>query len=150
RQHPRGAHAHGADALAVPDLRVGQAPRPLGAGGGDRGHRRGQGPLMAGGPVPLLAASEARIAVDGVTAIDRLTLATEGDHVLVAGDTRALFAAITGVPLADPAAPEGDDGALPGEAFVVAGTLSVAGHSVAERAHLATIGAAPLDPPLPP
>jgi ABC-2 type transport system ATP-binding protein len=99
---------------------------------------------------PLLAAHEARIAVDGVTAIDRLTLETKGDHVLVAGDTRALFAAITGIPLADPAVAEGEEGELPGEAFVVAGTLALAGCSVAARAHVASMGAAPLDPPLPP
>jgi ABC-2 type transport system ATP-binding protein len=95
---------------------------------------------------PVLSASEARIAVDGVTAIDRLTLETKGDHVVVAGDARALFAAITGVPLADPAA---DDG-LPGEAYVTAGTLTLAGAAVAQRAHLRVMGAAPLDPPLPP
>ena len=95
----------------------------------------------------LLSASEARIAIDGVTAIERLTLESRGDHVAIAGEPRALMAAITGVPLADPSAQDGDP---PGEALVVAGSLSIAGHDVAERAHLATIGAAPLDPPLPP
>lgn len=100
--------------------------------------------------VPLLAATDARVAVDGVTALDRLTLETRGDHVLLAGDTRALFAAITGVPLADPAAEPGEEGELPGEAYVVAGTLALAGRSVGERAHLAAMGAAPHDPPLPP
>lgn len=96
----------------------------------------------------VISATDARIAVDGVTAIDRLTLETRGDHVLCAGDTRALFAAITGVPLADPAA-EGDE-ALAGEAYVVAGALALAGRSVVDRAHVASMGAAPLDPPLPP
>ena len=48
---------------------------------------------------PLLVAQEARIAVDGVVAIDRLTFSTIGDHLLFAGDPAALFAAITGVPL---------------------------------------------------
>ncbi|APR84002.1 Molybdenum transport ATP-binding protein ModC [Minicystis rosea] len=99
---------------------------------------------------PLLAASEARIAVDGVTAIDRLTLETKGDHVVLAGDVTALFAAITGVPLADPRAGEAEEGELPGEAYVVAGTLALAGRSVADRAHVPAMGAAPLDPPLPP
>jgi ABC-2 type transport system ATP-binding protein len=94
----------------------------------------------------VLEAEEARVAVDGVTAIDRLTLTTSGDHVLVGGDARALFAAITGVPLADP---EADEGALPGEAFVVAGALRLVGRSVGERAHVAVMGAAPLDPPMP-
>jgi ABC-2 type transport system ATP-binding protein len=96
---------------------------------------------------PLLSAIEARIAVDGVTAIDRLTLETRGDHVAIAGDPRSLFAAITGVPLADPAAFEG---ALGGEALVIAGSLALAGRDVARRAHLAAMGAAPHDPPLPP
>ncbi|MFT3773898.1 MAG: ABC transporter ATP-binding protein [Minicystis sp.] len=105
---------------------------------------------MSDTTVPLLAATEARIAVDGVTAVDRLTLATTGDHVLLAGDTRALFAAITGVPLADPTKPEDEEGELPGEAYVAAGTLTLVGRSVGDRAHLAVMGAAPLDPPLPP
>lgn len=94
----------------------------------------------------VLIAEEARVAVDGVTAIDRLTLTTAGDHVLLGGDARALLGAITGVPIADPQA---DEGELPGEAYVVAGSLRLAGRSVAERAHVAAMGAAPLDPPMP-
>lgn len=97
---------------------------------------------------PLLSAQGARIAVDGVTAIDGLTLETRGDHVAIAGEPRALMAAITGVPLADPA--DDDEGAPSGEALVVAGTLSLAAKDVASRAHLGVMGAAPLDPPLPP
>lgn len=96
---------------------------------------------------PLLAATDARVAVDGVTAIDRLTLETRGDHVALAGEPRALMAAITSVPLADPS---GDADALSGEALVISGSLTLAGCDVGARAHLATMGAAPLDPPLPP
>ena len=105
---------------------------------------------------PVLAASEARIAVDGVTAIERLTLTTTGDHVIIAGDPRALFAAITGVPVSSSGSRRAaggsgeDDGELPGEAYVVAGTLALVGHSVADGAHVTVMGAAPLDPPLPP
>lgn len=95
----------------------------------------------------LLFAEDARIAVDGVTAIDRLTLGTRGDHVVLAGDPRSLLAALTGVPLADPA---GDPDGPPGEAIVAAGTLLFAGKSVADGAHRALMGAAPRDPPLPP
>lgn len=105
----------------------------------------------AGGPAPrpaLLSAEGARIAVDGVTAVDGLTLETRGDHVAIAGDPRALMAAITGVPLADPTAE--DDGGPPGEALLVAGRLALAGRDVGGRAHLSAMGAAPLDPPLPP
>lgn len=117
---------------------------------------------------PLLVAAEARIAVDGVVAIDHLTLSTTGDRVLFAGEAGALLAAITQVPMsarvgtlsashpakgrAHPSsrALEDDDEALSGEASVVAGSLRLAGHEVAEGAHVAEMGAAPLDPPLPP
>jgi ABC-2 type transport system ATP-binding protein len=103
---------------------------------------------------PVLAAVEARIAVDGVTAIERLTLTTIGDRVLVAGDPRALFAALTGVPVSSSgaarAAPgDEDDAPPPGEACVVGGTLALVGRSVEGGAHVAVMGAAPLDPPLP-
>jgi ABC-type multidrug transport system ATPase subunit len=39
---------------------------------------------------------------------------------------------------------------MPGELYVVGGTLLLAGKSVAEAAHVAIMGAATLDPPLPP
>lgn len=97
---------------------------------------------------PVLSAAGARITVDGVIAIDHLTLETKGDHVVLAGDTRALLAAVTGVPLADPAST--DEADPPGEAFVSAGRLALAGRDVSARAHLAVMGAAPLDPPIPP
>src|SRR5262249_35726066 len=48
------------------------------------------------------------------------------------------------------AVPRGDEPEMPGEAYVVAGTLLLAGRSVADAAHVAVVGAAPLDPPLPP
>ena len=115
---------------------------------------------------PLLVAEEARIAVDGVVAIDRLTFSATGDHLLFAGDPAALFAAITGVPLSSRrgarpvltgkaaraalASSDDLDEELPGEAYVVAGALLLAGRSVAEAAHTSLMGAAPLDPPLPP
>ncbi|MFS8067918.1 MAG: ABC transporter ATP-binding protein, partial [Byssovorax sp.] len=116
--------------------------------------------------LPLLRAEEARVAVDGVVVIDRLSLVTTGDHVLFAGDPSALFAALSGVPLssrrgarpaltgkaarADQASFDELDEELPGEAYVVAGTLHLAGRNVAEGAHVTLMGAAPLDPPLPP
>ncbi|MEO5727449.1 MAG: hypothetical protein ABI134_30795, partial [Byssovorax sp.] len=116
--------------------------------------------------LPLLRAEEARVAVDGVVVIDRLSLVTTGDHVLFAGDPSAFFAALTGVPLSsrrgarpaltgkaarvDQASFDELDEELPGEAYVVAGTLHLAGRNVAEGAHVTLMGAAPLDPPLPP
>jgi ABC-2 type transport system ATP-binding protein len=105
---------------------------------------------------PLLEAREARIAVDGVVAVESLTLAATGDRVVFAGDAGALFAAISGVPRSAggggrvPGTGGPGDGEMPGEAYVVAGTLLVAGKSVAEGAHVAVSGVAPLDPPLPP
>lgn len=105
---------------------------------------------------PLIEAREARIAVDGVIAIERLTLATTGDRVVLAGDVGALLGALTGVPRSAGGGGRvrvtraGDDLELPGEAYVVAGSLRLAGKSVAEAAHVATTGAAALDPPLPP
>lgn len=117
-------------------------------------------------PPPLLVAEEARIAVDGVVAIDKLSFASIGDHLLFAGDPAALFAALSGVPLssrrgarpalsgkaarAATAAMDDLDEELPGEAYVVAGSLRLAGQSVADAAHIPLMGAAPLDPPLPP
>lgn len=98
---------------------------------------------------PLLEAADARIAVDDVIAVERLTFAARGERVLIAGETEALFAALTGVPLAARTG-KGSSDELPGEARVVAGSLLVAGQRVASGAHLAICGAAPLDPPLPP
>jgi len=111
--------------------------------------------VSASRSAPLLEAHEARVAVDGVIAVDKLSLVTAGDRVILAGDAGALLGAITGVPRAAGgharvAAADADDAALPGEASVVAGTLLLAGKSVADGAHLATMGAAALDPPLPP
>lgn len=102
---------------------------------------------------PVLSADGARIAIDGAVAVDRFTLVSRGDRVILAGDPGALLAAITGVPRSATGAAKAssDDGdeELPGEAFVVAGALLVGGKSVADGAHFAVIGAAPLDPPLP-
>lgn len=102
---------------------------------------------------PLIDASDVRIAVDGVAAIEGLSLATRGDRVVFAGDPGALIAAISGTPLSSGGrahAAASPDEELPGEAYVSAGTLLVAGRSVAEGAHLPVIGAAPLDPTIPP
>ncbi|MGA7121947.1 MAG: hypothetical protein WBY94_17700 [Polyangiaceae bacterium] len=79
-----------------------------------------------------LASSHLRVDVGGVPAIDGLTFATTGDHVLVLGAARALFEAASG--LRRPAR----------------GEISVEGRapSTAIRAGLAAC--APLDPPLPP
>jgi ABC-2 type transport system ATP-binding protein len=96
----------------------------------------------------VIAALDARISVDGAVAIDRLTLVTQGDRVVLAGDPAALLAAITGASLSPGASIEDDE--LPGEAYVIAGSLLVAGRDVASGAHTAAIGAALLDPPLPP
>lgn len=97
---------------------------------------------------PLLEASDARIAIDDVVAVDRLTLSTRGDRVLFAGDVEALFAALTGVSRGARASDAAIDD-LPGEARVTAGSLRVAGRDVGTGLHLRNVGSAPLDPPLP-
>ena len=99
-------------------------------------------------PPPVLHAEDARITIDDVVAIDRLTVRARGDRVLCTGEAEALFAALTAVPLRS-RAPSHDDAAMPGEASLAAGSLHVAGLDVATRAHLDAAGIAPLDPPLP-
>lgn len=104
---------------------------------------------------PLLEAEGARVAIDDVVAIDRLTLMTRGDRVVLAGDPGALVAAVTGVPRSSLGRDRGEPAAdapatRTGEAHVTAGRLLLAGHRVGGGAHLAIMGAATLDPPLPP
>jgi ABC-2 type transport system ATP-binding protein len=104
---------------------------------------------------PLLAAEGARVAIDDVVAIDRLTLVTHGDRVVLAGDPGALVAAVTGVPRSSLGRDRVELAAdtpttRTGEAHVTAGRLLLAGRNVGEGAHRAIMGAAPLDPPLPP
>ncbi|WP_438016792.1 ABC transporter ATP-binding protein [Sorangium sp. So ce315] len=139
-----------AEAGPPPDARAAEAPPP--------DARAAEAPppdARAAEAPPLLDARAARIAVDDVVAIDALTVEARGDRVLCAGDTGALFAALTGVPFSSvrarpPAVAAGDAAdAAPGEARVVAGRLAVAGRDVARSAHRAATGAAPLDPPLP-
>lgn len=101
------------------------------------------------GQTPVLHAEDARITIDDVVAIDHLTARSRGDRVLCTGEAEALFAALTAVPLRARAAPRTDED-LPGQPHVTAGSLFVAGKDVATNAHLALVGVAPLDPPLPP
>src|SRR5262249_21927210 len=69
---------------------------------------------------------------------------------LFAGDTTALFAAILNCPVRRThAARPPDEPDEQGEATVASGKLLVAGRDVAQGDHLTSIGAAPLDPPLP-
>lgn len=98
---------------------------------------------------PVLQAEDARIAVDDVVAMEKLTVHTRGERVLCAGDTEVLFAALTGVPLRARSRAVAEDD-MPGEASVVSGALLIAGHDVGKREHYDFIGAAPLDVPLPP
>lgn len=97
----------------------------------------------------VLQAEDARIAVDDVVAMEKLTVRTRGDRVLCAGDTEVLFAALTGVPLRSRSRTVTEDD-MPGEASVIAGSLFITGHDVGKREHFDVIGAAPVDVPLPP
>ena len=78
-----------------------------------------------------LACSYLRVDVGGVPAIDGLTLASTGDHVLVLGAARALFEAAAGLR----AAAHGD--------------LRVEGIAPIEASRSRVVGCAPRDPPLP-
>ena len=81
---------------------------------------------------PLLEADRVRVDVHGAPAVDGLSLATEGDHVLVIGTPRALFEAASGV------------------RAIARGELRVAGTGAVEALRTRTIAGAPLDLPLPP
>jgi len=93
-------------------------------------------------------ADEARISVDDVVAMEKLTVRSRGGRVLCAGDTEVLFAALTGVPLRSRSRSVSEDD-MPGEASVTAGSLFIAGRDVAKREHFDIVGAAPVDVPLP-
>ena len=95
----------------------------------------------------LFEANGARVTIDDAVAFPALTFRSTGHLVVVAGETSALFALLTSVPLA---AARADEGPLLGEARVAAGSMFIAGRSVADGAHSAIVGAASLDPPLPP
>ncbi len=96
---------------------------------------------------PLFEASSARVTVDDGVAFPSLTFRAAGRLVVIAGETAALFALLTSVPLAAARALEGP---MLGEARIAAGSMFIAGRSVADGAHSAIVGAASLDPPLPP
>ncbi len=79
----------------------------------------------------VFEARDARIDIDGVPAIDGLTLATTGAHVLVLGAARALFEAASGT------------------RSVARGQLMIGGASSSLALASAEMAGAPLDPPMP-
>jgi ABC-2 type transport system ATP-binding protein len=88
---------------------------------------------------PLLAADGARLTVGDAAAGPPLSLSTTGPRLLLAGDTEALVAALTGLDVADGAGVE-----------VTTGTLAVLGRSVADGAHREVLGMVPHRPSLVP
>ncbi len=80
---------------------------------------------------PLLAASDLRVDVRGVPALDRLTFATTADRALLLGAPRALFEAASGI-------------VRPSR-----GTLSLRGVPAAEALASADVASAPRDPAFP-
>jgi ABC-type multidrug transport system ATPase subunit len=80
---------------------------------------------------PRIATSHLRVDVGGVPAIDGLTLASTGDHVLVLGAARALFEAAAGL------------------RAIARGELRVEGVSAPEAIGSGLAASAPLDPPMP-
>jgi ABC-type multidrug transport system ATPase subunit len=80
----------------------------------------------------LFEVNAARVDVDGVPAVDGLSLATTGDRVLVLGAARALFEAASGV------------------RRIARGEVRVEGTSAVEALRAGRVAGAPLDSPLPP
>jgi ABC-2 type transport system ATP-binding protein len=111
----------------------------------------GEGPSEG---APLLRAAAARLTVDDVVALEPFDLETTGDRLVLVGDTSPLVALVGGYPLGlahDAAlAAVGEPAAPAGSVRVVAGAVTLRGLDVAARAHVALVGAAPFEPPLPP
>lgn len=104
---------------------------------------------------PVLIARSARISVDGVVAIASLSMETRGARLVVVGHTDPLMAALTGIPngvaaASHAAATLSELGPVAGDARATGGELLLCGRDVIRREHLAFVGAAPFDPPLPP
>lgn len=103
----------------------------------------------------LLVARRARLAVDGAIAIDDLNLETRGRCLVLAGSYGPLISALMGIPsgvtaAATHAATFNELVPVGGNGRAVAGELMLAGEDVVAREHLAYVGAAPYEPPVPP
>ncbi len=81
---------------------------------------------------PLVACEHLRVDVEGVPAIDGLTLRAHAAHLLLLGAHRAIFDALTGV------------------ASIARGALRIRGVEPASATKQRLVAGAPLDPPLPP
>jgi len=90
---------------------------------------------------PVLEAEGARVAVDGATAIEELSLQSRGQRVLLLGDAAALLAVLTGAPLGRAA---GEPSEPTGRARLVRGELRLRGRDVGKGKHHAAVGSAPL------
>lgn len=103
---------------------------------------------------PLLAATDARVAIDGVVALAGISCETRGSRAVLVGHAQPLMSALMNLPhdLASAAALTDDDDAPPytGFAAIVSGTLALSGFDVRTRQHLAHVGVAPHDAPSPP
>lgn len=104
---------------------------------------------------PLLVAQRARIAVDDVLSIDGLELRTSGRCLVLVGSYGPLISALMGIPsgvtaAATHAATFQELVPVAGQGRAVAGELALAGKDVVLREHLAHVGAAPYEPPVPP
>ncbi len=102
----------------------------------------------------LLLARGARITVDGAVAIASLSLETRGSRLVLVGHTDPLVAALCGIPQGVAAASQAaatlsELGPVAGDARATGGELRLVGRDVVTREHLAIVGAAPFDPPLP-
>lgn len=94
---------------------------------------------------PLLVAADARIAVDGVVRIEAFSLRVDAPRWALAGDVEPLVHL-----LASPGgARVGLARADSGEITLAGGTMALLGADVGRDDHLALVGMAPCDPPLP-
>jgi ABC-type multidrug transport system ATPase subunit len=95
---------------------------------------------------PVLEAADARIGVDGLVIVDRLSLVTRGGRVVLSGDVNPLFALLMGTPSRTASRAEEGTTTAP---YLAQGMLRLVGEDVARGAHVSVSGAASLDPATP-
>lgn len=100
---------------------------------------------------PVLVAERAHVAVDDVLRLRDLDLVTEGERVLLVGDTEPLARALLGVPNLAYSRDFSSSAraASAGHARVVSGLVSLAGRDVARGEHFDLLAPAPRDTPPP-
>ncbi|MBI4954691.1 MAG: hypothetical protein HY908_21905, partial [Myxococcales bacterium] len=91
---------------------------------------------------PLIRAEALTVHADGRPVLEGLDLETRGDRVVLTGSAGVFVATLMGFA-------QGTSDAAAGPPRVASGSLRLAGRDVAQGAHLASLGVAPFEPPLP-